>query len=145
LLDCLVLDVWHEVQNWRVLSDHRIISFEVYSDYGPPYQYRNPLKTADQGCRTLYWDFQFGKLRKTLLEQTTVPFKYLSFGCKSIIWQELLKGHLGGPFAMKWNVLYHPPDCIGFFQKMFVIRRGHLDFPRVILQARMGRLQSTCL
>jgi hypothetical protein len=46
---------------------------------------------------------------------------------------------------VKWMVLYHPPDCIEFFQRMLVIRWGHLDFPRVILHARVGRLQSTCL
>jgi hypothetical protein len=25
-------------------------------------------------------------------------------------------------------VLYHPPDCIGYFQRILVIRWGHLDF-----------------
>jgi hypothetical protein len=33
---------------------------------------------------------------------------------------------------VRWMVLYHPPDCIGFFQ-------------RVILQAGMERLQNTYL
>jgi hypothetical protein len=43
-------NIWYEVQNWRVssevcLSDHRIIRFEVSSDFRPPYQYRNPRST----------------------------------------------------------------------------------------------------
>jgi hypothetical protein len=28
---------------------------------------------------------------------------------------------------VRWMVLYHPPDCIGFFQRMLVIRWRHFS------------------
>jgi hypothetical protein len=43
--------------------------------------------------------------------------------------KEWLRGNLGGPFAVRWMVLYHPPDCRGFFQRMLVIRWGPLRLP----------------
>jgi hypothetical protein len=41
--------------------------------------------------------------------------------------------------GFKYIYYTHLPDCIVFFQRMLVIRWGHLDFPRVILQTRLGR------
>jgi hypothetical protein len=44
---------------------------------------------------------------------------------------------------VKWMVLYHPPDCIGFFQRMLFNRWGHLDFSRVIMESQYQRSRST--
>jgi hypothetical protein len=114
------------------------------------YEESCPLKTADQGCRAPYCDSELtlGKLhkaaRRTWNERQSDPVAYYLAvkaydkalrAAKRKSWRTFC-GEVDGII---------PSTRLHRLKRMLVIRWGHLDFPRVILQARMGRLHSTCL